>query len=177
MAVDQKSNRHKQCHPTVTIDLADEMAVQYLLELVKRPGTTLYLHAAPPCGTASRAREKKLSWRLKSQGVKEPKPLRSSQHPEGLPTLSGTNLKRVQTANSIYKHVALICEAAVQHDVLVSIENPTRSWMWQTRWFRQLFARYPFVEVKFQACMHGGKLACMAARDLSGLPFTLAPLS
>lgn len=55
----------------------------------------LFSHRAPPCGICSRARERKLSWKAKADGVKEPKPLRSGVYPEGLPTLTGTNLRRV----------------------------------------------------------------------------------
>ena len=157
MAVDQKSNRHRQLFPTVTLDLANEEAVQYLATLLRQPGLVFYLHCAPPCGTASRAREKKLSARLIRRGVKEPKPLRSGVHPHGLPGLAGVDLKRVTTANAIYKNIAALCELAMKSGAYVSIENPSRSYMWMTRWMAKLISDFNLVEVKFQQCMWSGR--------------------
>ena len=124
MAIDQKQNRHKQLHATIALDLAIDEAVQYLKSLLRQPGVVLFLHCAPPCGTASRARERKLSWRLRAAGVREPKPLRSGLHPEGLPHLRSTDLKRVQTANAIYRNICILLRAAHEVGALISVENP-----------------------------------------------------
>ena len=157
MAVDQKSNRHKQLFPTISIDLADDEAVQYLISLLTKPGAVFYLHCAPPCGTASRARERRLSFALRKRGVKEPKPLRSSSHPHGLPHLQGVELRRVTTANSVYRNVAAICRAALKAGCYVSIENPSRSYMWETEWMLSLIAEFQLQEIKFQQCMWGSE--------------------
>ena len=98
LAVDQACNRHKQCHPTISLDLANDESVKYLLTLLKQPGRVFFIHAAPPCGTSSRARERKLSKKLRRKGVKEPQPLRSLLWPQGLPHLQGLDLKRVQNS-------------------------------------------------------------------------------
>lgn len=157
MAVDQKSNRHKQLFPTISIDLADDEAVQYLISLLTKPGAVFYLHCAPPCGTASRARERRLSFALRKRGVKEPKPLRSSSHPHGLPHLQGVELRRVTTANSVYRNVAAVCRAALKAGCYVSIENPSRSYMWETEWMLSLIAEFQLQEIKFQQCMWGSE--------------------
>ena len=157
MAVDQKQNRHKQLHPTVVLDLTSEEAVKYLCALLRQPGAVLFLHCAPPCGTCSRARERKLSWKAKAAGVTEPRPLRDGRLPEGFPHLTGTNRKRVDTANAIYKHICTIARVAHEANVLISIENPTRSWMWATKWFVALIRDLQLHEVRFQQCMHGGR--------------------
>ena len=156
-AIDQKSNRHKQKFPTVCLDLADDDSVRYLLTLLKQPGLVFYLHAAPPCGTASRAREKKISWKLKAQGVKEPKPLRSELHPLGVPGLSGSDLRRVTTANSIYRNVARVCRQAMLVGAYVSIENPSRSYLWMTKWMQDLIKEFGLIDIQFQQCMWGGE--------------------
>lgn len=53
-----------------------------------REGRVKYVHFAPPCGTASRARE------IRRKGC-DPKPLRSDEEPDGLPHLTGMqNLKK-----------------------------------------------------------------------------------
>lgn len=137
-AVDQKSNRHKEKYPTVCLDLANDEAVKYLLALLKQPGLVFYVHAAPPCGTASRAREKKLSWKVKALGAKEPQPLRSEKWPHGIPGLKGSNLRRVTTANDIYRNVAFLCKCGIQAGAFVSIENPSRSYLWLTKWMKDL---------------------------------------
>lgn len=37
MAVDHAANKHKACHPIVTLDLASDEAVEYLLTLLTQP--------------------------------------------------------------------------------------------------------------------------------------------
>ena len=157
MAVDQKANKHKQCYATVALDLANEEALQLLKSLLKPPGRVFYVHAAPPCGTCSKARDRKLKWAIRRLGVKEPKPLRSALHPHGLPSLRGLDLKRVTLANRIYANIALLLKQAIRAGAFVSIENPTRSWMWQTQWMLELIDEFSLFPVTFQQCMHGGE--------------------
>lgn len=125
-----------------------------MLSLLKS-GMVMYLHAAPPCGTASKAREKKISSRLKKKGVPEPRPLRSTAFPEGLPSLTGSEKTRVQKANDIYKRIAMLAEAAIQMNIVVSVENPTRSYLWSTKFFKHLIDSEYLHEVTFQQCMWG----------------------
>lgn len=125
-----------------------------MLSLLKS-GMVMYLHAAPPCGTASKAREKKISSRLKKKGVPEPRPLRSTACPEGLPSLTGSEKTRVQKANDIYKRIAMLAEAAIQMNIVVSVENPTRSYLWSTKFFKHLIDSEYLHEVTFQQCMWG----------------------
>ncbi len=154
--MDQRSNRHKQLFPTVALDLADDEAVRYLGSLLTQKGLVFYLHCAPPCGTASRARERRLSRMLKRL-VKEPQPLRSSAFPQGLPNLKGLDLHRVTVANAIYCNVAFLCEVAILNGCYISIEHPSRSYMRQTKWMQNLINKYNLTEIKFQQCMWGGK--------------------
>ena len=59
-----------------------------------KSGQVACVPMAPPCGTSSRARERKLSRRLRALGVPEPKPLRSAQFPMGFPWLQGKDKLR-----------------------------------------------------------------------------------
>ena len=70
-AIDHIKNRHRQCHPCSNIDLSSDEGYNYAQSLLKS-GMVMYLHAAPPCGAASRAREKKISAKLKRKGIEEP---------------------------------------------------------------------------------------------------------
>ena len=68
-----------------------------------------WVHFAPACGTASKAREKP-NRVLERGGFKVPKPLRSPAHPLGLPGLTGVVLIRTQADNYIYEVTAkLVC--------------------------------------------------------------------
>ena len=83
----------------------------------------------------------------------------------GLPHLCGTNLAKVQAANKLYDFGARLLFLCFQLNILVSVENPSRSWLWGiltslaaamndpafTEWFAAL------VPTDFHACMHGGK--------------------
>eukprot|EP00435_Cladocopium_sp_Y103_P023093 s793_g5.t1 len=142
LAVDQRSNRRQQEHPTVALDLTNDEAVNYILSLLTKPGVVLYLHAAPPFGTARRARATQLSARRRALGLKARRPLRSAAHPHGLPSLQGADLRRVRAANLIYRNVCRIAAAAVQAGCLVSIESHTRSWMWETDYFKDLLTMH-----------------------------------
>lgn len=153
-AVDHIKNRHRQCHPCIKIDLSTDEGYKYVLSLLKS-GLVMYLHAAPPCGTASRAREKKISSRLKKKGVPEPRPLRSTAFPEGLPSLAGSDKTRVLKANDIYKRIALLVETAMQMNIVASVENPTRSYLWTTKFFKHMIDLGDLHEVTFQQCMWG----------------------
>ena len=56
----------------------------------------LWIHLAPVCGTASRARDIR-------RFHNDPKPLRSEEWPEGLPGLSPKELERVSLANRLFE--------------------------------------------------------------------------
>lgn len=101
--IDHSKNRHKQLVKTVSIDLTHPDCLRELLDMVGDPNCVFYLHAAPPCGTASRARERRMPFRLRKRGAPEPKPLRSEKFPHGLPSLQGLDKIKVDKANAIYK--------------------------------------------------------------------------
>lgn len=157
IAVDHSKNRHKQLQQCIDIDMASDDCVDQIFALLDSHVSIFYLHCAPPCGTASRARERRIPFRLRRRGIPDPKPLRSSKYPQGLPTLHGTNLKRVTTANSIYKNVAKLIERALEAGAIITVENPTRSYMWETSWFSKLIQKYNLFPVNLQQCMFGGQ--------------------
>ena len=96
VAVDHSKNRYRSLHPTVFIDLANEESVQQVVSLFDQQGVLLYLHAAPPCCTISRARNRRISKTLQARGIPDPRPLRSDKHPNGLPRLRGVDAKELQ---------------------------------------------------------------------------------
>ena len=77
LGVDHARNRHSVQAPCAMLDLSTECGQAIAWEVLNS-GRLLYVHAAPPCGTASRAREKHIPSHKLPKGMKAPLPLRSS---------------------------------------------------------------------------------------------------
>ena len=131
------------------------MGADRLWDLLRDPRLS-YIHWAPPCGTASRAREKKLSRALRLEGWPEPQPLRSEAHPRGLPDLPHAQRCRVESANTIYDLCAKVCSNCFERGIPFSIENPGRSWFWSIPSIVELLTLAGVDDVMFQHCMFGG---------------------
>jgi hypothetical protein len=95
VAIDHTENRHRSKVAIVNIDLASSSGQQLVRELLSS-GLVTHVHGAPPCGTASRARDKPVPEYLRKLGAPNPQPLRSDKFPEGLPNLIGVNATRVK---------------------------------------------------------------------------------
>ena len=153
--MDHAKKKQAQCHPTVSIDLANDESVELVLQLFEGPSHIFYVHAAPRCGTASRARERRIPQRKRCRGAPDSKPLRSNRYPQGLLGLSGTDRLKVETANKVFRNISKIL-LAVHDRALISIENPKRSHMWNTTWMLRLISEAALFPVSFQHCMFGG---------------------
>ncbi len=163
IAVDHAYNKHVPKHPVVSLDLSTPHGQQILKEAIEKPNV-FSIGGGPPCGTASRAREKPLPTHLKERGFREPPPLRSAEHPLGLPgVLSGTypytnsDKDRVLAANSVYEFVSGLLLRAHELGILIWVENPKNSWMWHVPGFRQLLSSGGITFREWHNCMHGGK--------------------
>ena len=168
--------------PTVKLDLTRSDNQQLLMEVLKgrKPDA---ISMGPPCGTASRSREKPLSQAAKGLGFKEPQPLRSGLHPLGLPHIdpkSRDGLK-LQAANCLYRFVLVFCSFALKMRSL-------------SRWKTQIPAgsgvSWPYLSVKLRLssglglisspglCMTNANMEVRGPRRLAscaipGLPFSL----
>ena len=131
----------------LNIDLTSAEGQELAWKWIRHPSVVL-IWTAPPCGTASRAREKPGG----------PPPLRDGQFPEGFPHLAGKDKLRVDKANIIYAFCAAVSDYTLGAGIGFAIENPTRSLMWQTRWFKALREKWAMTHVDYHACMHGGKI-------------------
>ena len=105
-----------------------------------------WVHIAPCCGTASRARDIQPG----------PPPLRSVACPWRLPNLPEDLKGRVQSANVIYQHVADFLVWAASHvpSMRWSVENPQHSYFWLLPPVSAIWARQ--VQINFSSCRHGG---------------------
>ena len=112
---------------------------------LKHPRTKFTWYA-PPCGTATRARERPGG----------PPPLRSDFYPEGFPNLTGRHKVRVEAANAIYAFTALAAAFCDKMGIFFVIENPLRSLMWLLQAMQNLLLFEDVLDIDYHACMHGG---------------------
>ena len=136
-------------------DLPDPQQYATLVEfLAAERESIVHAHCAPSCGTASRARGRKVA------GVPmhmQPQPLRSDDFPDGLQSLSEKDQSRVDSANASYKAMADLLELLIGWDVSVSIENPANSLFWKTSWIERQLKFFPKGHnTLLDHCMHGG---------------------
>ena len=146
VAVDKARKRNARAS-IVQLDLtlkSDQCVVDQWLQ----SDLLLWIHLAPVCGTASRAREIR---RFKG----DPQPLRSSEFPEGLPSLSDRDQVRVDLANRLFDYACHLFSRACALGILVTMENPRNSYFWETVWVRVLMCTWPLFHGDFQACMLG----------------------
>ena len=141
VGVDYVRNASRPRAPCVQLDLTS-LGGQSLLQQLLRSRRVQYVHCAPPCGTASRARER----------PNGPPPLRSDEFPHGLPTLGGTDLLRVDAANAIYRFVSAFCLLCRTMGFPWSVENPTHSHRWACLLFPELCSS---MRAQRHAHMHG----------------------
>ena len=129
VCLDYGRNKHRPKFSAIEVDLTTEHGQRLLWELIKNLNPEA-IHAGVPCGTSSRAREKAVSWELKSQGAPEPKPLRDFEHPMGKPGLSEFNQTKIELANRLYQLVLELIVFCYGANIVFSVENPWRSWFW-----------------------------------------------
>ena len=120
-AVDKDVNRSEN-FPIYQCDITNSNERELLFQYVEaEDADLLHCHFAPSCGTASRAREK----------APGPPPLRSDEHPDGLPNLKPHDKLRVEAANASYVAMVDLARFLVSRGCSISIENPKNSLFWK----------------------------------------------
>ena len=149
LAIDFHGNKHRPFVHVVELDLRKRSTWSFLEHLAtsRRP---FHFHGAPPCGTASRARDVALT-----ENQHGPPPLRSEEYPMGFPWLTGFWKDKVESANSIYIHLAAFCFWLNFLNIGWSIENPGRSYLWHIEDYKILVAIAFFI--LFHSCIHGSE--------------------
>ena len=155
VAVDHDKSRSTRPHIAL-YDLNDRSQFDALVDFIRlERHRIIWVHFAPSCGTASRARERPLkSWEKK--GFKIPKPLRSDEFPLGVPGLQGIDKQRTETANITYSRTAELAKMLHQWDITISIENPLNSIFWLVPDIVSLLSQVSGFETVFDHCCHGG---------------------
>ena len=154
--VDWSGNRHQASIPIMVADLTTSHGQELVWRVIKE-GKVAFVHMGPPCGTASRARERRIPKWQRRAGAPEPQPLRSTRFPRGLPFLGQVDAEKVRKANCIYDFCASIANYCMQHDIGFSIENPMNSYLWMRKAYCELQATTGIHKVSFSACMWGAR--------------------
>ena len=115
--------------PMVLLELTTKTGEAILWDILSS-NNVLGVHMGLPCGTASLARERPVAASLRALGVPNPPPLRSAQHPLGLPNLGSFHQAKVDAANQLYRLGVEILVYCHRRGIVVSIENPATSWIW-----------------------------------------------
>eukprot|EP00435_Cladocopium_sp_Y103_P065983 s116_g28.t1 len=148
IAVDKKRKSNARC-TIFQLDLMEAKDRELLEEWLNSP-LLLWVHFAPVCGTASRARE------IPRPDIPfAPRPLRSLEFPLGLPSLSGDERRRVGIANELFHYTCFLFALCIVRGVLATMENPRGSYLWVTEYVLALMRIYPLYATDFQACMYG----------------------
>jgi len=102
IAVDHSNSR--SCGIDICIfELEDQKQVDELCAFLTAEAENIAaVWIAPSCGTASKARERRLP-QLKKVGIEVPIPLRSLEQPDQLDGLEGTNKLKVEKANHVVR--------------------------------------------------------------------------
>ena len=156
LAVDKSKDRG--CGTDIMIlDLTKEHDLQILLQLIRsEAGRIALIFISPPCGTASKARERHIAHHLLA-GKKQPVPLRSQDKPDQKDGLSGLDKVKTEMANQLYDAVTQIILECNSLDLWVMVENPKNSLYWSTTFALKYIQSLPTYWVDFHNCAHGGK--------------------
>ena len=119
--------KHPQA-PIVVLDLLSPEGERLLWQYLANP-RVIGAWLAPPCGTASKARE------IANGG---PPPLRSDVEPDGLKDLSRANQERIDKANALYALTTRIINFCCSEGLFFFLENPFSSVYWKTSAFKSI---------------------------------------
>ena len=137
----------------VLTDLTTREGEQLLMNWLHMPNV-VGIFLAPPCGSASRARQIPLKRKFGRRNS-GPRPLRSDQFPNGIPNLSPSELNRVSLANKLYHLTAKLVKWESENGCIFVVENPQFSLFWATSFWTEVahLAMYSI----FHSCQYGGK--------------------
>ena len=134
--------------PIIKYDLLKHGHAKLVQDLIASP-FCIYVHFAPPCDTSSRARL------IQRRGRWNPPIVRTDQHPDGVPGLTGVLKARVQAANELYHVTCELVEFCLLNRKYFSVEKPGRSFMCLTKPFVRLLKKFSLYEILFHHCRYG----------------------
>ena len=125
--------------------LYDLTVAANLSRLLRITGSANLVHIATPCSSFSTAR--------RGHPGSPGGPLRSNEHPLGLPQLQGIDRDKVRIGNVFLRATVRIVKTCIRHGVRAVIENPLCSWLWKCPSLAHLVKRAEIVNFDF--CRYG----------------------
>eukprot|EP00435_Cladocopium_sp_Y103_P051887 s469_g16.t1 len=155
LAIDHTNRR--SCGIDICIfELEDQTQVDDLCNFLEEQADNIAaVWIAPSCGTASKARERRLP-QLQRLGIDDPIPLRSILNPDQIDGLDGTNKLKVEKANLLYDAVEQILRTTCKAHIFTGVENPANSHFWGTSPMQRIQDEFGQKFVTFHNCCHGG---------------------
>ena len=147
--IDHKVNKQKV--KVVCLDLTKEDH-QDLVEQWALSGRCLWVHFGVPCGTASRARFRRIS-----RQIHGPPPLRTPQFPDGKPGLTGLHAVKLRAANRLYSYMRRLIKQLHAKGIVWTVENPLTSLLWETSYWKDIEKDTDPFYCELHNCMFGGK--------------------
>ena len=155
VAVDKTVDRSHGMH-IFQCDLTEPSQFDMLVQFLEAEKSNIcYAHFAPACGTASRAREKRLP-NMEEAGYRVAQPCRSDDFPLGLPNISGLDKIRTELANQVYEVTTILIRMLVAWGVVCTLENPTNSLFWLVPCVVTMLQELGGFDTIFDNCCHGG---------------------
>lgn len=148
IAIDKIKNRNAKSS-IIQLDLTCEADQKLVREWIMHD-SVVGVFWAPPCGTASAARQIDLP-----DEPNAPKPLRSVLEPDGFDFLEGADLERVSLANKLYSFCAETIDLCHSLGKLIMVENPRNSLFWLTSFWTEANCASQLVFQDHQACGYG----------------------
>ena len=155
MAVDHK--RERSCGIDICLfDLTDPSQLEALWQFIVHEAEHIaFVWIAPPCGAASRAREKPIP-SFKAMGLPVPQPLRHINQPDQADGLGHMDKTKVELANQLYEAISTLIEICCKYQIPVAVENPHNSHYWNTSPMERVKRLFGTKFVNFHNCAHGG---------------------
>ena len=156
LAIDKTKDRG--CGTEIMVlDLTVEQDVLLLLQIITIEGSRIALvFISPPCGTASKARERPIKSSLLA-GRNQPLPLRTKDKPDQKDGLCNTDKVKIELANQLYDAVSTIVLQCDRLGLWVLVENPRNSLYWDTSFAKRYIDTLDTFWIDFHNCAHGGK--------------------
>ena len=129
LAVDKSKGR--SCGTEIMLlDLTVQQDLQNLLQILQSEASRITLvFISPPCGAASKARERPIKASLLF-GRKQPEPLRTWDKPDQKDKLSGRDKVKTEMANQLYQLITTLVLECHRLGWWVLAENPRNSRYW-----------------------------------------------
>lgn len=148
VAVDKHRNRNAHAS-IIQLDLTREDDQKLILDWIDHP-SVIGIFWAPPCGTASAAREIMLDGEDFL-----PQPLRTVLEPDGISSLEGLDALRVSQANMLYWFCSETFDKCHRLNKLAMCENPRSSLFWCASFWSEMECASELFIRDHQACAYG----------------------